>query len=100
GALACVRNVNPSPEVCNGLDDDCVSGVDNGDPGGGASCSTGQLGVCDPGTQHCVSGAVGCVRNVNPSAEICGNSIDENCNGPADDPCAACNPNSAWRVDG
>jgi len=72
-------------ETCNNIDDNCSGGVDEGDPGGGAACTTGQLGVCGPGTRHCVTGSVQCVRNVNPSAETC-NNLDDDCNGPVDDP--------------
>src|SRR5262249_7647627 len=34
----CVGGVGPTPEICNGADDDCNGSVDNGNPGGGASC--------------------------------------------------------------
>ncbi len=71
-------------EVCNGIDDNCAGGADENDPGGGAACSTGQLGVCGPGTQHCTGASVQCVRNVNPSAETC-NELDDNCNGSTDE---------------
>ena len=33
------------------LDNDCNGTVDDGNPGGGASCNTGMPGVCGPGTQ-------------------------------------------------
>jgi hypothetical protein len=37
-------DVHPgAPEVCNGVDDDCDTQTDEGNPGGGAACSTGQL---------------------------------------------------------
>ena len=57
--IQCVQNVQPSAETCNGVDDDCdggyvimsqsqarmtlthVDSVDEGNPDGGASCSTG-----------------------------------------------------------
>jgi hypothetical protein len=71
-------------EVCNGVDDNCVNGIDEGDPGGGAACSTGQVGVCASGTRHCLGGTVQCVRNVAPMAEVC-NGLDDNCNGATDE---------------
>jgi hypothetical protein len=83
GHLACVRNTAPSGEICNGLDDDCNGAIDDGDPGGGASCSTGQPGVCAAGTQHCQGGSIACVRNTGPSAETC-NGVDDDCNGVID----------------
>ncbi|MCC6527338.1 MAG: hypothetical protein IT373_32110 [Polyangiaceae bacterium] len=84
GALVCQQSVQPSGEVCDGLDNNCAGGVDEGNPGGGAACATGQSGVCSPGTQTCVAGSVSCVRNVNPSTETC-NSLDDDCNGLVDD---------------
>src|SRR5215208_2967900 len=40
----------------------------------------GQAGVCSAGTQTCTNGAL-VWSNAQPSAEICGNGIDEDCNG-------------------
>lgn len=83
GAVACVQNVQPSAEICNGLDDNCNGVVDEGNPGGGFACSTGQLGVCAAGTSACVGGSILCNRNVNPSTEVC-NGLDDNCDGVVD----------------
>lgn len=71
-------------EVCNAVDDDCDDATDENNPGGGGVCSTGQLGVCGPGTFTCVMGAVQCVRNVAPGTERC-NGLDDNCNGGVDE---------------
>ena len=38
------------------------------------------MGVCSAGTQTCQSGALQCVQNVQPSAEIC-NGLDDDCDG-------------------
>ncbi len=84
GAIACVRNVNPGTETCNGLDDDCDGTADENNPGGGASCMTGQMGVCSAGTRTCTSGMLQCQRNVAPSAELC-DGADNNCNGQTDE---------------
>ncbi|HVN41811.1 MAG TPA: putative metal-binding motif-containing protein, partial [Steroidobacteraceae bacterium] len=71
-------------EVCNNVDDNCNGSVDEGNPGGGGACSTGQSGVCAAGTLTCSAGAITCVRNVAPSTEIC-DSLDNDCNGQTDE---------------
>jgi len=54
------------------------------------TCSTGQLGICSAGIQTCTNGAWStCTRTLNPTTEICGNNIDEDCNG-SDLACPAC----------
>src|SRR6185369_6234869 len=68
----------------NNRDDDCDGAVDDGNPGGGGSCNTGQLGVCSAGTQTCQSGSLVCVRNVAPSPEVCTGGLDEDCDGLTD----------------
>ncbi len=45
GSLQCTRTMGPSPEICNGLDDDCNGSVDETFPDKGTACSAG-LGVC------------------------------------------------------
>ncbi|MEB2311807.1 MAG: C-type lectin domain-containing protein [Polyangiaceae bacterium] len=86
----------PTTEICNGKDDDCDGVVDNGNPGGGASCSTGKPGICAAGTMTCTGGALVCVQNKQPVAESC-NGLDDNCNGVIDDTnaCASGNVCSA-----
>jgi hypothetical protein len=80
----CINEVLSQPEVCNGIDDNCNGVVDEGDPGGGGGCNTGMPGVCVSGTIHCQNGALVCVSNQQPSAEVC-NGIDDNCNGVIDE---------------
>jgi predicted ribosomally synthesized peptide with SipW-like signal peptide len=74
----------PTAETCNGLDDDCDTQVDEGDPGGGSACNTGQQGICAAGTTHCVGGALSCIQNVQPVAETC-NGLDDDCDGSVDE---------------
>jgi len=84
GAIVCKQNNQPSAESCNNLDDDCDGSVDEGNPGGGATCSTGLQGVCGPGTLTCLSGAIVCRQNTQPAAELC-NDLDDNCDAQIDE---------------
>jgi hypothetical protein len=84
GGLVCVANQGPSNEGCDGVDNNCNGQVDEGNPGGGAACNTGQLGACAAGTQQCQGGSLQCVRNQGPSTEVC-DGQDNDCNGQADE---------------
>lgn len=69
-----------------------VNAGDTGDPLGGPTCvagvgcSTGLPGICETGTTVCTGGVQSCVQNQQAAPdEICGNAIDDDCNGQVDD---------------
>ncbi|MDB4960735.1 MAG: Myxococcales trans domain protein [Myxococcales bacterium] len=83
----CVGQVLPMNEICNNLDDDCNSVIDNG-PNGmpisqtcyGGPMGTAGIGTCRSGTQTCAFGAFGtCAGEVRPRADVCGDNLDSDC---------------------
>ncbi|MFT3710826.1 MAG: choice-of-anchor D domain-containing protein [Archangium sp.] len=98
---------NPMTETCNNIDDDCNGVVDNNVTRACWTLDAGQRGVgnCRDGQETCSQGMFipNCMGQVGPSTEVCGNGIDENCNGVADEGCApadaGCNPNGTFTLD-
>ncbi len=78
-------------EVCDGRDNDCVGGVDDGL--GSTTCGTG---ACERTVQNCRDGFWWACSPGAPSPEVC-NGMDDDCNGERDDggvcdgPPPACN---------
>ncbi len=99
----------PADEVCNGADDNCDGRADEGDPGGGGACDTGQPGRCAEGVEHCQDGALVCVGDEAPAGEIC-DGVDNDCDDAVDEdhmaePCdtgqpGACSPGRTACRDG
>ena len=88
GTLLCRRVREPVAELCNAVDDDCDGLLDDGAPGAGIACVTGQPGVCAPGVTECALGFIRCAGSVLPSVETC-NGLDDDCDGFPDDGSAA-----------
>jgi len=81
---ACTGEVKPSSESCDNRDNDCNGQIDDGNPGGGGTCSTGQPGVCTQGTMACRGGTLVCAANTPSSPEIC-DGQDNDCDGQSDE---------------
>jgi hypothetical protein len=76
-------------EVCSAGVCGCASGSTR--PCYSGPAGTAGVGACHAGTQTCVGGAWGaCAGEVTPKAEICGNGIDDDCDGVIDNGCGPC----------
>jgi hypothetical protein len=83
---ACMGQVGPTAETCDGVDNDCNGSVDNGVAP--RSCGT-NVGACRTGTRRCVGGAfAACSGHISPRTEV-DDLIDNDCDGTADEgfPC-------------
>jgi hypothetical protein len=99
---ACVGEVLPETEVCDdAIDNDCDGATDEGcsppilcEDGDIRPCYTGPAGSagygqCATGTQICSSGTFGvCTGEVLPETEVCGDAIDNDCDGTTDEGCS------------
>jgi len=84
GVIDCFSDIPASPELCDGLDNDCDDQIDQGDPEGGTACMTGLAGVCAAGTEHCQMGSLQCVANNLGQPEQC-NGLDDDCDQQTDE---------------
>jgi len=79
----CRDNSYAPAEICNGMDDDCDSLVDENNPESGQDCGT-DVGECSTGLTHCSSGNIICIGNVGPTNEVL-DGLDNDCDGIVDD---------------
>ena len=85
----CIGGVNPSAEICDGLDNDCDGQKDEGIgclciEGQSRICGASDKGECEYGLSVCVGGVWSeCAGLVEPHDEIC-NGKDDNCDGAVD----------------
>jgi hypothetical protein len=77
---ACVGAVGPTPELCNGLDDNCDGAVDEGF-GLGQACDGPDSDLCADDVMTCDGCSLG------PDIPETCNGLDDNCNGIIDADC-------------
>lgn len=100
-------------ELCNGLDDNGNGQVDEGckcKPGTQQKCFVGPpsqagIGACKWGSQTCVVKGSGefrtggwgpCVGSGKATAEVCGDNVDNDCNGVVDNGCSPTPTCNSW----
>lgn len=89
---ACLGQITPGEEICNGLDDDCDGSTDEDEDLMLGSCAAQAEGACAAGVLQCELGVSTCRSTVEPAPESC-NGVDEDCDGATDeDASVACYP--------
>ncbi|MCD6498938.1 MAG: DUF4114 domain-containing protein [Deltaproteobacteria bacterium] len=83
GILVCSGSINPQPEICDGVDNDCDGQPDNDTLDTGDLCGS-SVGECQVGVTVCPNGQVICQGAIDPQPEIC-DGKDNDCNGFVDD---------------
>lgn len=85
GAWTCADVQRPLSEVCDGVDNNCNGTTDEGTEAG-TSCTSG-VGACEAmGVLECSLTGASCSADPGlPGTELCGNGVDDDCNGMVDE---------------
>ena len=78
---SCQGEVLPSPEACDGRDNDCNGLIDERQYN---VCGATDVGVCELGDRICTGNEQLCVEAVYPSGEVC-DAADNDCDGLVDE---------------
>jgi hypothetical protein len=68
---ACIGEIGPALEVCDGLDNDCDGQSDEGNPGGGDACGNGGVTFCVNGALVCTGACGAGQRSCEPGVCVC-----------------------------
>lgn len=87
GSLVCSDQSSDELDLCDGFDNDCNPETPDGsqDPAVGTPCDGADLDLCMEGVYQCISGTLVCGDNTGNSIEICGDDIDNDCDGMTDE---------------
>jgi hypothetical protein len=80
GGLVCSDTPDDSPDICDGIDNDCNTATPDGadDPLAGVACDGDDPDLCPEGTYRCVGGSMECSDTMDETPELC-DGIDNDC---------------------
>lgn len=84
GSVQCSQDNHPGSEICDALDNDCDPSTPDGsdETDYGEPCDGADNDLCLEGVWLCIDGLpLVCSDDTESSNEICGNNIDEDCDG-------------------
>ncbi|NNF34013.1 MAG: hypothetical protein HKN68_07885, partial [Saprospiraceae bacterium] len=85
--MYCTDNTGDNPDLCDGVDNDCNPATADGsaEPQYGCPCDGPDTDLCEEGVWACDGANMYCTDNTDDTLEICGNSIDDDCDGEVDE---------------